>query len=477
MTNSTFWSLILTAPSSLPRSSAFGELVGLPGYRWLESSRCMSAVNQSASSVLPATSLSAPHRPIPLAFSLMHPSTFARYCADPSLISGLFAPPRRCDGASAATAPDVIIDGQWCPDWNDTTHLGVMQCAAVVSHVYHYPVAWLLFMDDRVVSGHSVTGDEPNNPVPPAHLPFLAVPPANNHAWAPGHFMNEVLPNLLWLDLHAPPHVPIAWPDGPVPLEIRRVLLQAGILHPHRPYLLFRPKRPSVLLVDQLYTLHTDRGIGYLYNSVHHIRLVQAAWQLIFAAKSPALHVHGDSSGAAGLLVRRRRTVKFQPPLAEQSVEHCKIAVVRRHGKVNRMLANHDQLIAELKAQFGSSSVVEFVAGGPGLNLTQIGALLQSVCIFIGPHGANMNNLFLLPLDSTVIEIGFKDPGFLVPPDFACAARNLGHRYYFSLALSGAYYADLVADIPEIVDICAVEGRRRLLMLNTSTAVPAWAGP
>lgn len=91
--------------------------------------------------------------------------------------------------------------------------------------------------------------------------------------------------------------------------------------------------------------------------------------------------------------------------------------------------------------------------GGGGLSFNATGDLLYDACIFIAAHGAGLNNMFMMRPGCTVIEVGFVDPGFHLPSDYYCAARNLQMRYYLSLATSGDYMSSLHVDVDEVLAI------------------------
>lgn len=64
-----------------------------------------------------------------------------------------------------------------------------------------------------------------------------------------------------------------------------------------------------------------------------------------------------------------------------------------------------------------------------------------------------MPNEMFLRQGCWVIEIGFIDPSFALPTDFYCFARNLGLKYWLSIAVSGSYSSGLVADMDDIHEI------------------------
>lgn len=65
-----------------------------------------------------------------------------------------------------------------------------------------------------------------------------------------------------------------------------------------------------------------------------------------------------------------------------------------------------------------------------------------------------MNNMLFLHQGCWVVEIGYigspENGGKPLPSDYVCLARNLGHKYFLSIAVSGGYGSPLVADLEDI---------------------------
>ena len=51
---------------------------------------------------------------------------------------------------------------------------------------------------------------------------------------APGHFLSEILPRLVVLDLLLPEHIPLLWPSGAVTENVLAEFRAAGILSSER---------------------------------------------------------------------------------------------------------------------------------------------------------------------------------------------------------------------------------------------------
>ena len=51
-----------------------------------------------------------------------------------------------------------------------------------------------------------------------------------------------------------------------------------------------------------------------------------------------------------------------------------------------------------------------------------------------------------------IVEIGYSDEGNPLPSDYFCQARNLGLRYWLSMADQGSYGSSIVANVQDILD-------------------------
>ncbi len=52
-----------------------------------------------------------------------------------------------------------------------------------------------------------------------------------------------------------------------------------------------------------------------------------------------------------------------------------------------------------------------------------------------------------------MIEIGYADDGNPLPSDYFCQARNLGLKYWLSMADYGSYGAGITVNIDDILEI------------------------
>ena len=94
-----------------------------------------------------------------------------------------------------------------------------------------------------------------------------------------------------------------------------------------------------------------------------------------------------------------------------------------------------------------------FVPGGAGRSYVECAARVLAARVVIGPHGANLNNFVAQRAGGTIVEIGYADNDNPLPSDYFCQARNLGLRYWLSMADAGSYASGIVANVDDILEI------------------------
>lgn len=235
---------------------------------------------------------------------------------------------------------------------------------------------------------------------------------------APGHFFNEILPRLLHLDAALPKRIPLLWPDGDIPARILTEFQAEGLLSTDRIYL--PTNAPS---------LHRAR-VMYFYASkyyapFHAPLILRMSQKLLWA--------------------------RIQDRLCHRKIsKHVNHVVLLHRGTSGRArsLINQDELLRALS--FGSVDALE-----PDTGSTSFMDIMQRVNqahAIIGPHGANMANIFGARTGAKVIEIGYSG-GMRMPSDFFCLARNLGLRYWLSPSIHGSYGSPIMADIEDVLAI------------------------
>jgi len=235
---------------------------------------------------------------------------------------------------------------------------------------------------------------------------------------APGHFFNEILPRLLHLDAVLPERIPLLWPDGDIPSRILREFQAQGMLSTGRAYV--PTNAPSV---------HRAKTMFFYASRVYapfHAPLILRMSQLLLQARIR------DSM--------RDKELKQKP-------NHIVLLHRGTSGK-SRSLVNQEELLRALAPH----SVDAFEPDTASTSFMEIMQRVSQAHAIIGPHGANMANIFGASEGTLVIEIGYSG-GMRMPSDFFCLARNLGLNYWISPSLSGSYDSPIVVDIQDITSI------------------------
>ncbi len=124
------------------------------------------------------------------------------------------------------------------------------------------------------------------------------------------------------------------------------------------------------------------------------------------------------------------------------------IVLSRGQGRARSML-NEVELIASLQAAFPGRLIEAFE---PLDSLLKVSQRLYGAALIIGPHGANLNNLYGARVGTAVIEVAFNG-GMFFPSEYFCLARNLGLRYWMSPSKSGDYGSPMQVDIDDVLAI------------------------
>lgn len=124
------------------------------------------------------------------------------------------------------------------------------------------------------------------------------------------------------------------------------------------------------------------------------------------------------------------------------------VLLTRGQGRA-RSMENEAELIAALRVAFPGRFIDAFEPLAPFLD---VAARLYGAALVIGPHGANMNNLYGARAGATVVEIGYAG-GMMFPSEYFCLARNLGLRYWLSPSVSGEYSSPMRVHVDDIVEI------------------------
>ena len=412
--------------------------------------------------------------PISKMFVNMMPDSFKAFsdASSASRFQKEFTPQQGCRDRKLEPLSHPVIGMPWCGHWNASAVIGKISCGIVESGQSHVHTAWSIYSAHGIISAKDTFNHQSAIKMlrskldPAVGVEFydqLGAIGYVEYINTPGHFPNEVLPRLLFLDKFLPPDVPILWPhsNNGIARSFENLMRKYGLLSSRR--LVRMPFTtqdkhghpiPSTIVVSNLYfvTTATRAGEPLCLWALH--RLLATSWH--------------------------SRVVPSLIKAKGESASRAKVFVLKRgNGRGARSITNHEELMASLRAALdkpsnetlgfksppeirrnttsqGGSLVEQFeVEKGGGLSLEEIATHLAQARVFIAPHGAGLNNMILLPPASTIIEIGYRSPpgGFVWPPDYLCLARNLGFDYYATLATEGDHESPLKVNVQEIVSI------------------------
>ena len=280
--------------------------------------------------------------------------------------------------------------------------------------------------------------------VPVAEFEELACVGDAVYPSAPGHFLSEILPRLIVLDMLLPEHVPLLWPAGAMPEQVLGEFRAEGVLSAVRPFPLLATdgSRPQVQRARRLFTLaSTVEAASWspLILLISHRIMAESIHEVVVARDASARAAALAAGGAA------------PPPL-----EHSGIVVLTRGQGRARSMTNEAELLTALRGAFPGRRIDAFE---PLESVLVVAQRLYGAALIIGPHGANLNNLYGARAGAAVIEIAFAG-GMLFPSDYFCLARNLGLRYWLSPSAEGEYGTPMRVHVEDVVAIAklALEG-------------------
>ncbi|CEO97168.1 hypothetical protein PBRA_005772 [Plasmodiophora brassicae] len=98
-----------------------------------------------------------------------------------------------------------------------------------------------------------------------------------------------------------------------------------------------------------------------------------------------------------------------------------------------RIVANHEELVAALKSEFGAEDIAEF---RPGAAMPDAAGLHYAARVVVAPHGAGLANMLFMDAGTAIVELhpphgnGWTNHGpHAVNECFAISAHRLGIRY------------------------------------------------
>jgi hypothetical protein len=403
-----------------------------------------------------------------LLYASMTERSRARYCAvNGDGINPDFRPRVSCDG-TVVNGPSVRYP--YCNRATAPVAIVSFDCAIVESGAYNSVIVFNVLTFDgggRVITynyhrphAHPRWSLPADRPV--AEFDELACVGTSVYPNAPGHLFNEILPRLIHMDTCVfvartaprvraplqPPHpplptrsvlplqIPMLWPPGDLPARVLESLRDNGLISADRVFVmgtggadLWRAKR--------LYVYASDYFAG-------HTPLILATSQRVLAARLQTLAERKDALLQAALAPG----APAPPPLL-----HGGIVVLLRNAGEARAIQNEAALLDALRAAHPGVKIDAFVPGTPGHSYVECASLVYGARVVIGPHGANLNN-FVGALPGTfIIEVGYSDSGSPLPSDYFCQARNLGLRYWLSMADSGCYGCGVQVNVDDILEI------------------------
>jgi len=239
------------------------------------------------------------------------------------------------------------------------------------------------------------------------------------YPWSPGHFYNEVLPRLLYMDDVIPEHVPLLWPDGEIAFNVLLSFKNAGLVSNTRKFVI--NNQPRLHRARRMYILSSDYG----------------------PAHSPLI-----------LFINHNN---FQKKLHKYMIfRHVKInhgIIILSRGVTgqSRSVQNQNDLIKSISKLFPKTEldVLEVTSKMSYLDVSE--RVYQSD-IIMGPHGANLNNILAARFASTIIEFGF-ETGMIMPSDYFCLSRNLGLKYWLSPSILSSYTGPMIIDVLDVINI------------------------
>lgn len=309
---------------------------------------------------------------------------------------------------STAAAP-WTESGAWCAAWDNDAFLAELDCAWVDINGKHADVAFSILSENFGVMSAKrfLTWLDVDHPV--REIPVLGVPSYCEYCDYPGHFANEMLFKLLWMDRVLPIEVPFLAPGaGDVPRTLLRTLQSPGIelINPDREFIfVLHQNSRQILRARRLYYFGTTS-----------------------AANFPVTTWYGQNDLAGSLralFARRAREADRLPSNA--------IVIMERPAGARSMGAQQFELQAAVQAvltEAGHPNIQVILHLAKPNNFLATGDLLYGAALIVGAHGAALNNMVTMRPGTGVVEVGYVLKGFHWPSEFVCLARNLGLNYH-----------------------------------------------
>ena len=360
----------------------------------------------------------------------------SRFCAKREAYHFDLEPEPRCDGAAGESS----VRWPYCNP--PTTSIAVVSFDCAFIESFAAPeIAWNIMSLDAggVVISHNY-GRWAAPGIAVEEFDELACAGTAVYPTSPGHFFNEILPRLVALDLLLPQHVPLLWPSGGMAERTLADFVAAGILSSERRFPLLSAGGQQMTRARRLYSFAAGGEVEMarfspLILMISH-RLMAASIHEAVLARDAAARSGGQA-----------------PP----TLVHNGIVVLTRAAGRARSIANEAALLDALRAAFPTRHIDAFEPVIPFLDVAQ---RVYGAELIIGPHGANLNNIFGARAGTALIEIGYAG-GMEMPSDYFCLARNLGLEYWLSPSENGEYGTPVTAYIDDVVGIARDALQRR----------------
>lgn len=352
-------------------------------------------------------------------FVQMTEESLLKYCNNKHEFSTDFEPQKNCQGVQKSIA-DRPLTYPYCI--RETSPVAVMSidCLILESGFAHVDVSWNMMVLHNGGNVIQYFGPPGRFAIPTdvsvREYDEVACAGTSQYPHAPGHFYNEILPNLLHLDEVVPEHIPILWPDGDIPNKILKEFQLQNFISKNRIFI--QTGSPSLIRIRRAYvhtsdmdSKHTPIQTYFSQSRMHH--------RLLMHIQAKNIHIHNG------------------------------IVVLSRGTSGTRSLRNQDELVEALKKTFPHLFLDVFI---PDSNFLTVLQRIYPANIIIGPHGANLNNIFGARPSSLMIEIGYVG-GMIMPSEYFCLSRNLGLKYWLSVSASGNYGSEMTVNVDDIIQI------------------------
>ena len=263
----------------------------------------------------------------------------------------------------------------------------------------------------------------------------LAVIPPYSYPDANGHFFNEALSNYHFLDAVLPARIPLLIALPPQFVATIEQLRGLGIMRADRPAIYVGPRDKTLVRARRTFYIRSPaRSYNHTpFMSTTAMRMLNAAF-LRGARKR-----YGVSPGtvdAEGITddMRLRAVLLNRPAGTGRSVEAGAVEAAVRAALP--MMRSFDTIV-------------------PTNDVEPLARVLPRACLVIGPHGANLQNLFWVQPGCWIIEVGYiAVPGaFKLPHSFHGASRAINMTYFVTYATAGNHDSPLNVDAYDLAEI------------------------